>query len=165
VSAKLQSVHVRVNDKATGEPTPCRVRFTGSDGTYYAPFGRLTEFATGYGQDVGGNLLLRDGKKYAIIDGSCEIQIPPGPIRVEISKGFEYLPINQQIDLKQGQLSIRMTLERWHNAREAGWHCGDIHVESMTPHAALLEAAAEDVAVVNLLARATYDKSNEDKKV
>src|SRR4029077_10998668 len=54
-----------------------------------------------------------------------------------------------------GQLSIRLTLERWHNARDTGWDSGDIHVEYLSPHAALLEAAAEDVAVVNLLARAT----------
>ena len=45
MTAALQTVHVRVNDAGTGQPTPCRVRFTGPDGTYYAPFGRLTEFA------------------------------------------------------------------------------------------------------------------------
>ena len=44
VSHKLQTVHVRVND-ATGQPTPVRVRFTDDDGVYYAPLGRLTDFA------------------------------------------------------------------------------------------------------------------------
>jgi hypothetical protein len=156
VSAKLQTVHVRVNDSATGQPTPCRVRFTGPDGTYYAPFGRLTEFACGQGKDVGGNLQLPNGKKYAYIDGACEISLPPGPIQVEVRKGFEYTPLTQQVDLKPGQLSLRLSIERWHDARSQGWYSGDVHVEYLTPHAALLEGAAEDVAVVNLLAKSTF---------
>lgn len=156
MSGKLQTVHVRINDRATGQPTPCRVRFTGPDGTYYAPFGRLTDFAVAWGQDVGGNLWLHDDQKYAYIDGSCEIQLPPGSIQIGIGKGFEYLPINQQIALRPGQLSIRLALERWHNARNSGWYSGDIHVEYLAPNGALLEAAAEDVAVVNLLARTTF---------
>ena len=36
--------------------------------------------------------------------------------------------------------------------RAEGWYSGDTRVTSLTPHAALLEAAAEDLAVVNLLA-------------
>ena len=63
-------VHIRVNDAATGQPTPCRVRFTDDDGRYYAPLGRLTEFTTGWGEDVGSNLRLGD-KQFAYIDGSC----------------------------------------------------------------------------------------------
>ena len=55
----MHTVHVRVNDAATGKPTPCRVRFTDAEGRYYAPFGRLTEFATGRNEDVGGNVLTR----------------------------------------------------------------------------------------------------------
>ena len=41
MSAKLQTVHVRVSDVATGQPTPCRVRFTDEGGVYHAPLGRL----------------------------------------------------------------------------------------------------------------------------
>ena len=37
----LHTVHVRVNDAATGQPTPVRIQFTDENGTYYAPFGRL----------------------------------------------------------------------------------------------------------------------------
>jgi hypothetical protein len=147
----MQTVHVRVNDAATGRPTPCRVRFTGPDGTYYAPLGRLTEFATGRNQDVGGNLLL-GVKPYAYIDGSCEIRLPAGPITVEIRKGPEYAPLSQEVNLKPGQISLRFALERWTNRRSEGWFSGDTRAHFLSPHAALLEAAAEDLAVVNLLA-------------
>jgi hypothetical protein len=148
----MQTVHVRVNDAATGRPTPVRVRFTGPDGTYYAPFGRLTDFATGRNEDVGGNLLYGD-KKYAYIDGTCEIRLPPGPVRVEVSKGFEYKPLEQEITLKPGQLAMRLTIQREFDLRRSGWYAGDSRAHFLTPHAALLEAAGEDLAVVNLLAR------------
>jgi hypothetical protein len=147
----MQTVHVRVNDTATGQPTPVRIRFAGADGTYYAPLGRLTDFATGSNEDVGGNLLYGD-KKYAHIDGTCEIGLPPGPILVEVSKGPEYLPVRQEVALKAGQLSLRLTVQRWRDLRREGWYAGDSRAHFLTPHAALLEAAAEDLAVVNLLA-------------
>jgi hypothetical protein len=151
MSAKLQTVHVRINDAATGQPTPVRVRFTDGAANYYAPFGRLTEFATGVNEDVGGNLQF--GKiKYAIIDGSCEIVLPPGPITIDVSKGLEYRPIRQEIHLKEGQLSLRFTVERWLNLRNEGWFSGDGRAHFLSPQAALLEGAAEDLAVVNLLA-------------
>src|SRR5260370_13713140 len=151
MSAKLQTVHVRVNDDATGQPTPVRVRFTDGPGNYYAPFGRLTEFATGVNEDVGGNIQL--GKaNHAVIEGTCEIALPPGPITIDISKGFEYRPLHQEIHLKEGQLALRFTLERWLDMRSQGWYSGDGRAHFLSPHAALLEGAAEDLAVVNLLA-------------
>jgi hypothetical protein len=147
----MQTVHVRVNDAATGQPTPVRIRFTGADGAYHAPLGRLTEFATGSNEDVGGNLLYGD-KKYAYIDGTCEIPLPPGPTVIEVGKGPEYLPLREETVLRPGQLAVRLTVQRWRDLRREGWYAGDTRAHFLTPHAALLEAAAEDLAVVNLLA-------------
>jgi hypothetical protein len=151
VSATHHTVHVRVNDAATGQPTPVRIRFTGPDGEYLAPFGRLVDFATQRGEDVGGNLHLRNGR-YAYIDGSCEIRLPAGPVRVVISKGPEYTPLCQELTLAPGKLTLRFELRRWINWRDEGWYSGDVRAHYLTPHGALLEAAAEDLAVVNLLA-------------
>lgn len=151
MSGLLHTVHVRVNDSATGRPTACRVRFTDSAGNYYAPFGRLTEFATERGQDVGGSVQL-DYKKFAYIDGSCEINLPAGLIQVEINKGPEYQPLTEELTLSPGKLALRFTLQRWTDLRQQGWYSGDARAHFLPPHAALLEAAAEDLAVVNLLA-------------
>src|SRR5205085_758039 len=85
VSGKLQTVHVRVNDAATGQPTPVRIRFTDASGCYYPPFGRLPESHIGLVECEGSVLI--DGRAYAYIDGTCEINLPPGPIRVEVHKG------------------------------------------------------------------------------
>jgi hypothetical protein len=150
VSGELHTVHLRINDAATGQPTPVRLRVTGPDGKYYAPFGRLTQFATGWGQDVGGNLML-DGKAYAYIDGACEIALPAGRLLVEATKGPEFVPVRQEVDLTPGKLALRFNVERWIDLRKEGWHSGDCRAHFLTPHAALLEGAAEDLAIVNLL--------------
>ena len=150
MSAGLHTVHVRVNDAATGQPTPVRLRIVDAEENYYAPFGRLVDFATGEDEDVGGNLLLR-AKKYAYIDGSCEINLPAGGIQVELHKGPEYIPQQVHSKLGAGQLALRYSVKRWTNLRQEGWYSGDAGAFSLTPHAALLEAAAEDLAVVNLL--------------
>lgn len=151
MNTDFHTVHVRVNDAATGQPTPVRVRFVAHDGEYVPPFGRLPVFATDPCVDVGGNLFLNP-KRYAYIDGTCEISLPPGPIHVEISKGLEYTPLCADLVLGPGQASLRLSLERWIDLRREGWYSGDARVHHLSPHAALLEGAAEDVAVVNLLA-------------
>src|SRR5438477_841183 len=116
VTTALHRIHVRVNDAATGQPTPVRIRFTNPAGEYFAPLGRLTEFATGDNEDVGGNLQL-GSQRYAYIDGTCEIELPPGPIRVEIHKGPEYEPRFLEVLLKPGQRALRTTIERWIDLR------------------------------------------------
>jgi hypothetical protein len=151
VIATLQTVHVRVNDAATGKPTPVRLRITDEAGNYYAPFGRLAEFATGVNEDVGGNLRLGHAQ-HSVIDGTCEIALPPGPILIEISKGLEYRPLREELVLGAGKMALRLSLERWLDLRPEGWYAGDGRAHFLSPHAALQEAAAEDLAVVNLLA-------------
>src|SRR5207247_9825251 len=93
------------------------------------------------------------GLPYAYIDGQCEIRLPAGALLIEISKGPEYQPLRREITLGAGQMALRLAIERWINLREQGWYAGDTRAEFMTPHATLLEAAAEDLSVVNLLAR------------
>jgi hypothetical protein len=148
----MLTVHLRVNDEATGRPTPVRLGVTGPDGTYYAPFGRVAEFAAGKNEDVGGNLRLgRD--RFAYIDGACEIRLPAGvPLRVRAAKGPEYEPLDREVTLGAGQMALRFAVRRWSHLAAEGWHAGDSRVHFISPHAALLEAAAEDVGVVNLLA-------------
>lgn len=147
-------VHLRVNDAATGQPTPVRIRVTDGDGKVHAPLGRLAQFASGPNQEVGGNVLL-GGKPWAYIDGACEINLPPGQIHVSIAKGPEYTPVEADVPLTPGKLALRFQIERWSDLRREGWHSGDTRVHFLPPHAALLEAQAEDVAFVHLLARQT----------
>src|ERR1700732_2821961 len=147
----LHTVHVRVNDAATGQPTPVRIRFTDEKGIYYAPFGRVTEFSTKVGLDLGGNLVLND-KRYAYIDGTCEIPLPSGRIFIEVFKGPEYEALSTEVLLGTGQMAIGLEINRWSALRREKWYSGDTGVGCfISPHAALLEGASENLAVVNLL--------------
>jgi hypothetical protein len=148
----MLTVHVRVNDTATGQPTPVRIRLIDSAGVCRMPFGRLTEFATGPGEDVGVQVRL-DGDAFAYIDGICEVHLPPGPVRVEVHKGPEYVPVSREVVLGPGKISLRLAIERWTDPRSQGWYAGDCRAHDLSPHAARLEGAAEGLDVVNLLAR------------
>ncbi|MHB1424416.1 MAG: CehA/McbA family metallohydrolase [Gemmataceae bacterium] len=147
----MLTVHVRVNDAASGQPTPVRLRLVDADGVCHMPFGRLAEFAIGPGEDVGGQVRLGDAA-FAYIDGVCEVRLPPGPIRVEVYKGPEYPPIRREIVLGPGKIALRLTIERVLDWRSRGWYSGDGRVHELSPHAARLEGAAEGLDVVNLLA-------------
>src|SRR5262245_60865025 len=113
----MLTVHLRVNDAATGKQTPVRLRVSGPDGTYYAPLGRAAAFAWGRNEDVGGNLLVgRDRSAY--IDGSCEVRLPAGvPLRVQATKGPEYEPLDQTVVLGPGKMALRFALTRWSDVR------------------------------------------------
>jgi hypothetical protein len=147
----MLTVHVRVSDAATGKPTPVRLRLVDAAGVCRMPFGRLAEFACGPGEDVGGEVLLGDAA-FAYIDGVCEVQLPPGPVRVEVSKGPEYLRICREVVLAPGKIALRLTIERALDWRSRGWYSGDGRAHELSPHAARLEGAAEGLDVVNLLA-------------
>jgi hypothetical protein len=149
----MLTVHLRINDAATGRPTPVRVRVSGPDGTNYAPLGRFPDFPHGVNEDVGGGLRLGREAWYAI-DGGCEIPLPAGvPLRVQAAKGPEFRPLDSTVTLGAGQMALRYAVDRWHDRRAAGWVSGDARAHFLPPHAALLEAGAEDVDVVNVLAK------------
>ncbi|QEL17335.1 CehA/McbA family metallohydrolase [Limnoglobus roseus] len=149
----MLTIHLRINDTATKLPTAVRLSVTGPGGEYYPPLGRLAAFACGVGEDVGGN--LRIGREnFAYIDGACEIKLPAGvPLRVRATKGPEHRPLDETITLGTGQMAVRLGIERWSNLAADGWVSGDSRAHFISPHAALLEAAAEDVNVVNVLAK------------
>ncbi len=148
----MLTVHVRVNDAAIGQPTPVRIRLVDDAGVCHMPFGRLTEFATGPGEDVGGQVRLGD-VAFAYLDGIGEVRLPPGPVRVEVHKGPEYMPVSREVVLGPGKISLRLAIERWIDPRAQGWYAGDCRAHELSPHAAQLEGAAEGLEVVNLLAR------------
>lgn len=150
----MRTVHVRINDAKTGQPTPVRLRITGPDGTYYPPLGRLVEFSRV--RVAEGNLAL-DGRAFAYIDGACEVLLPPGTLHVDIHKGPEFVPVQRTVELGVGQISLRFAVERRSDLRKEGWYGGDIWCGGLSPHAALLEGAAEDLAVVNLLASESHE--------
>ncbi|MFO0824128.1 MAG: hypothetical protein U0792_13610 [Gemmataceae bacterium] len=148
----MLNVHLRINDSQTGKPTPVRVRIAASDGTHFMPLGRSVEFPTGRNEAVGGCLKL-GGERWFYTDGSCEVPLPGGvPLRVQATKGPGYHPLDETVTLGPGQLTLRLVLRRWEGGSESGWLSVDMRSHFLSPHDAVLEAAAEGIDVVNLLA-------------
>jgi hypothetical protein len=73
-------------------------------------------------------------------------------VYVEVSKGFEFEPVRQKLTIKPGQRELEITLDRNSNLRASGWVTADTHTHFLTPETAHLEAAAEGINVINLLA-------------
>jgi hypothetical protein len=146
------TVHVRITDSSTGKPAAARLRITDGMGVYRPPLGRHNRFRAGPGEDVGGQVIV-DKRAFAYVDGTCELPLPAGQITVEIARGIEYQPVRKEVVLADGQMALRLNIERWADERPAGWFAGDIRAHELTPHAALLEGAAEGLAVVQLMAR------------
>ena len=101
----------------------------------FRPFGRLTEFATEVGVDVGGNVEL-GSRKYAYIDGTCEVGQPSGAVTVEVFKGFEYIPFAKRSELGERSSHCGSTSNAGSTAAQ-GWYSGDTWAKYLTPHAAL----------------------------
>ena len=147
----MLNVHLRINDAVTKKPTPVRVRVSDAAGNYYPPLGRLPVFAVGKGEDVGGQVRL-GRENWAVIDGAGEVPLPAGvPLRIRATKGPEYTPLDETVTLGAGQISLRFEVARWHESDAVSV---DTRAHFVSPHAALLEAAAEGVDVVNVLALA-----------
>ncbi len=139
-------LQVRVVDAETEQPTPARIYAQASDGKTYVPddafhrVGRLREhlFHTG---------------------GTFTLQAPPGRMRVEAMKGFEYRPAAGEVTLRAGETaSLTLVLTRLANLADQGWYSGSNHVHMNyggnlrnTPDNLLFMAAAEDTAVVGEL--------------
>ncbi len=144
-------VEVEVVDQATAERIPARVRFTTSDGRYLAPAGHRDEVNPGFFEDTGADLVLGLAT-YAYVPGRFEIDLPAGEVEVEVVGGFDRRPYRTRLTIGPGTNRIELPLERAIELHAGRWVTADSHVHFLAPSTALLQAAAEDVDLVNLLA-------------
>jgi len=151
VGAQRQWMQVKVIDGATGKPTPSRIHFSGSRGEYLAPYGHHSQVNPNWFEDYGADLLV-GGRSYAYVPGEFTTDMPVGDVYVEIYKGFEYAPVRRKVEIKRGARALELKINRWTDLRRTGWVTADTHVHFLSPQTAWLEAQAEGVNVVNLLA-------------
>jgi hypothetical protein len=144
-------VHVNVVDEATGSLTPARVHFRSPDGRYFPPYGHRHEVNNNWFEDYGGDLKL-GSTPYAYVDGRFLIELPVGDCYAELSRGFEYEPERNKLVIEPGQRELTLRLRRRFDLRQAGWVTADTHVHFLSPQTAWLEAQAEGINLVNLLA-------------
>ena len=150
-------VRVEVRITADGELAPARVRFVAADGRYLPPLGHREEVNPATFEDTGAGLIL-GGDTYAYVPGTFSIDLPPGAVEVEVVKGFDHRPIRTEIVVDEATRELELELERAIDLRAAGWVSADPHVHFLAPSTALLQAAAEDVTLVHLLATQLGDE-------
>ena len=146
-------VHTRVVDAATGRPMPCRIHFRSPEGVPYQPHGHHSHLNAEHDTwhvDVGGDLRM-DQATYAYIDGRCQGWLPTGRVLVDVARGFEYEPLRAEIEIEPGQRELELKLDRWTDMNAQGWYSGDTHVHFLSGDGANVEAAGEDLNVVNVL--------------
>jgi len=145
------TVHCRIVDRDTGKPCAARVAFRSAAGRTIAPYGHPEEINTGWMQNTGPDVKI-GGASYAYVDGACQVELPPGEVFVELSKGFEYTPKREKVAIAPGQRELRLELARAFDRRRDGWVTADTHVHIGSPEVLVLEGAAEGLDLVNLLA-------------
>ena len=144
-------LHGRVIDDSTGRPAPVRVAFRSQEGRYLPPYGHRTEVNPGWFHDYGADVQV-GGSSFAYVDGTFQIELPVGKVYVELSKGFEYQAVRRQVRIAAGQRELELHIPRLADWRTKGWVTADTHVHFLSPSTAVLEAQAEGLNLVNLLA-------------
>lgn len=144
-------VHGQVVDASTAKPTPVRLAFRSAQGRYLPPYGHRAEINDAWFQDYGADVKLMDSS-FAYVDGSFQIELPVGDVYVEITKGFEYEAVRRKIRIEPHQRELKLEISRIADLRAKGWVTADTHVHFLSPTTALLEAQAEGLNLVNLLA-------------
>ena len=146
-TGKLQII---VRDAQTGRPTPCRINVVGADGNFYQPpEGRLSLYSlTGEWPKEKAKGNRRDKAPYRYLGryfystGETTIDVPPGEVRVEVFKGFEYLPQTQKIVVTPSKTNeVAINVQRTIPMAESNYFGGD-------PHLHLLRASEQDEATM-----------------
>ncbi len=144
-------LHGQVVERATGRLTPVRLAFRSTDGRYIPPYGHRAEINDSWFQDYGADVKVMDSS-FAYVDGTFQVELPVGEVYLEMTKGFEYEPVRRRLEIRPEQRELRLEIDRIANLRSKGWVSADTHVHFLSPTTALLEAAAEGLNLVNLLA-------------
>ena len=151
LGGRKQWMEVEVIDTSTGKPTPVRLHMSGSRGEYLAPYGHHEQVNANWFEDYGADLKV-GGRSYAYVPGQFTTDLPTGTLYVEMTKGFEYEPTRCKVTVAPGQRKLTLKIDRWKDLRSEGWVTADTHVHFLSPQTAWLEAQAEGVNIVNLLA-------------
>ena len=144
-------VAVKLKDANTHEPLQARVSVRDASGDYWPPQGHAKRIAEGWREDVGGDVLV-EGKTFAYVNPGFVLQLPEGDYVMDVSRGPEYEPQHLAFSVKAGEVpSLDIALKRWVHMAKRGWYSGDTHTHFLGPRSASLEAAGEDLNVINVL--------------
>ena len=134
--ADTGTLEIVILDRATNQPTHCRVNVIGPDGNYYEP-GRsdLKQYSltgswpkSGWGNRQGKPPARYLGRFFYSV-GRDAVTVPAGIVRVEVWKGFEYRPTTTTTSVAAGGTrKIEIALDKPAAMAEHGYWSGDPHI-------------------------------------
>ena len=128
-------IAVSIKDQDTGKPLPARIILTAEDGSH---------------PDGSSRGVYRDGRFF--VEGSFSAQVSPGKLKVQIFKGANYIPIEQDVIIPKGtKVTFQADLKLWFSPEQIGWYAGDNHVHAQHDKEA---AVKTDLAYTAMQARA-----------
>ncbi len=150
----MGKLRVQVVDAATKTPLRARLHLNAADGRAYAP--AESWFRADW---LMFDHMDQSEYHYFHTDGDFEIELPPGPARLSVSRGFEYLPVDKTVTVQAAKpQSVTIALQRLDDLPAKGWWDGDNHfhmnyagVYFNTPRRLMEQAEAEDIHVLNNL--------------
>ena len=134
-----------------GRYVPARVSITGADGRSFVPEG-----AWRHADDYFDRAERRIEHGYFHSQGGAVVDVPAGPVTLEVTRGLEYRPVRRTLELLAGETRTEnVALERIADWPARGWWSGDLHVHMnyggayrATPLTLRAMAEAEDLHVV-----------------
>lgn len=126
----------RVVDAETGQPVVATVSVTNSQGEAVELNGNH------------GHVEYLD-RRWCYVDGAFALSTDNIKATIEIRRGPETLPLQEEIDLSSGQKTF--SLKRWIRMNDEGFVSGDGHVHYLSLDDSHLQMRAEDLNVLNLL--------------
>ncbi len=127
---KPAQLHVTIVEKATAQPMYCRVNVVGADGNYYEPRDNpLAPWSLHRTGNRPGKGPFRYYGWFFYTTGAFDVEVPPGPTRVEVWKGLEFQPLSHTVELTAGEKSdLKLSIDRTAPLAELGYYSGDTHI-------------------------------------
>jgi Tol biopolymer transport system component len=150
----MGTIHLSVRD-AQGHATPARVSILDAHGRFYAPRSAWTQHAE---FDRGEHPFEA---RYFHSAGEDLIEVPEGPIDVEVMKGLTRAPVHLKLRVARGttvEAVATMPVDPWVDGLGRSYASADVHVHMNygghyrnTPAHLALQAQAEDLDIVENL--------------
>jgi hypothetical protein len=138
VTPSTQRVVLKVVEN--GRPTPVKLHVHGKHGEYLSPVDRHRVLDPTMIEDHSVDF-AHGTHSCTYISGETAINLPLGPVYIEVSKGFERKPVRRRVEVAADTQEIQVEIEKVLPWREKGWVTADTHVHFLSPHSALMESA------------------------
>jgi hypothetical protein len=122
------TLDITIKDRDTGRTVSAVVSV--NDGAQEPDDNLLRQFSLRHAANRHkGPIRFRDLDYYFFTAGSFSVRVPPGRCKVEVSKGYEYFPVQRVLNLgEKEETEVVIYLQRWTDMAKQGWYSGDLHI-------------------------------------